>query len=101
MNDYRPDVPRAASAVAATALMTLAIATLVVIPATLDSRPEPPLTLAAPAKAPIEAAIAPARIDVIGVRTPVSRGRWGTARSRASRRCNYFTPPRGNATAIS
>ena len=87
MNAYRPDVPRAAFAVGAVALMTLAIATLVVMPATLDSRPEPPLTLAAPPAAPIEAAIAPARIDVIGVRTPMSHGRSGTARSRASRSC--------------
>jgi hypothetical protein len=70
MNAYRPEVPRAASAASAVALTTLALGALVVSPTLLDSRAERSLTSAAPAAAAIEVAISPARIDVIGVRTP-------------------------------
>ncbi|MCC7325246.1 MAG: hypothetical protein IT521_00385 [Burkholderiales bacterium] len=73
MNRYEPEAPRALFATAAFALSAITLGVLVVIPAHFDSGFAPATTLtsapAAPA-APIEIAISPARIDVIGVPVP-------------------------------
>ncbi len=73
MNQYRPEAPRAALALGAVAMTVFSIAALVVAPAKLDSGFAPGTNFArAPSvpAVPVEVAISPARIDVIGVREP-------------------------------
>jgi len=70
MNDYRPDVPRAAFALGAAALTAITLGVLVAAPAVFDAGFEPATTLAVAAPQPVEVAILPARIDVIAVREP-------------------------------
>jgi len=72
MNQYRLEVPRAALALGAVAMTVFSIAALVVAPAKLDSGFAPDSFARAPSApaAPVEVAISPARIDVIGVREP-------------------------------
>ena len=80
MNSYEPSTPRAAFGLAAVAMAAISIGAMVVLPAKLDSADAVTLAAAkaAPAAssevviipAPIEVAISPARIDVIGVREP-------------------------------
>jgi len=69
MNDYRPDVPRAAFALGAAALTAITLGVLVAAPAVFDAGFEPAATLAAAPQA-VEVAILPTRIDVIAVREP-------------------------------
>jgi len=68
MKDYTTDTPRAAFAVAAVGLAALTLGTFVVAPAVFDSGGAPGSALAA--RAPIEVAITPARIEVVGAREP-------------------------------
>ena len=71
MNDYRPDTPRAAFAFGAVGLTALTLGAFVVAPAVLDSGFAPGHDAGrAPSRAPIEVAITPARIEVIGAREP-------------------------------
>ena len=70
MNDYRPDTPRAAFAVGAVALMALTLGSFVVVPAVFDAGFAPDMTLATQSRAPIEVAITPAVIEVVGAREP-------------------------------
>lgn len=70
MNDYRPDTPRAAFALGAVGLMALTLGAFVVAPAVFDSGFEPDMTLATRSSAPIEVAITPARLEVVGVKEP-------------------------------
>jgi len=72
MNQYRPEVPRAAFALGAVAMTVFTIAALVVAPAKLDSGFGPNEFARAPSApaAPVEVAINPASIHVIGVRAP-------------------------------
>jgi hypothetical protein len=72
MNRFQPDVPKSAFACLATALTAITFAAFVAAPAVYDAGYDPAMTLAArPAPAaPIEVAISPARIDVVGVRAP-------------------------------
>jgi len=70
MNDYRPDTPRAAFAVGAVGLMALTLGAFVVAPAVFDSGFEPDMTLATRSSAPVEVAITPASIEVVGVKEP-------------------------------
>ena len=70
MNRYKPSTPRAALGLTAVAMAAITMGTLVVLPAKLDATGAEPSTLAAakaPAKAPVEVAISPARIDVVEV----------------------------------
>ena len=69
MNRYEPGTPRTALGMAAIALTALTVGLLVVVPAKMDVSPDA-LTLARinAAHPPIEVAITPARIEVIGVR---------------------------------
>ena len=68
MNRYEPGTPRTALGLAAIALTALTVGLLVVVPAKMDVSPDA-LTLARlKAAPPIEVAITPARIEVIGVR---------------------------------
>jgi hypothetical protein len=68
MNRYEPGTPRTALGLAAIALTALTVGLLVVVPAKMDVSPDA-LTLARlKAATPIEVAITPARIEVIGVR---------------------------------
>ena len=73
MNSYEPNRPRTAIALAAAALTAITIGVLVVVPAKFDGSQEE-ARMVAVAKArqatPMEVAISPARIDVIGVRDP-------------------------------
>lgn len=73
MTNYRPDTPRLAIAAGAFLLAAASLAMLVVAPAVLDARADAPALLAAargPAPAPVEVAIVPARIEVVGAREP-------------------------------
>lgn len=75
MTHYQPDTPRAALALGALFLSGITLAALVAGPAVFDARTDAPLLLAAArgsAPAPIEVAIAPARIDVVGRRESVT-----------------------------
>lgn len=69
MNRYEPGTPRTALGLAAIALTALTVGLLVVVPARMDVSPDA-LTMARirAAHAPIEVAITPARIDVVGER---------------------------------
>lgn len=69
MKDYRPQVPRAAFATGAVALAFVTLGALVVAPAKFDSGFADTLA-ARKAAGPMEVAISPARIDVVGVRVP-------------------------------
>ena len=69
MNDYKPQVPRAAFAACAVALAAVTLGAFVVAPAKLDSGFADTLA-ARKAAAPVEVAISPARVDVVGVRVP-------------------------------
>ena len=73
MNSYEPNRPRTAIALAAAALTAITIGILVVVPAKFDNSQEAARMLAV-AKArsapPIEVAISPARINVVGIREP-------------------------------
>jgi hypothetical protein len=67
MNGYEPSTPRTALGLIAVAMATITMGTLVVVPAKFDSVSTDLSTLAAisaAAKAPIEAAISPARIGM-------------------------------------
>ena len=73
MNTYTPETPRTLFAVAAGALTAITLGVFVVMPATLDSGFEPAFTLAASRPAvetPVEVAISPASIEVVGMREP-------------------------------
>jgi hypothetical protein len=70
MNDYTPDTPRIVFAFGALALMALTLGALVVAPAALDAGYAPDPTLAVKSAAPIDVAIVPARIEVVGKREP-------------------------------
>ena len=77
MNTYESESPRLAIAMAAFALSALTIGTSVVVPAQFDERPAPTNTVLAIGTAaahPVEVAIVPARIDVVGVREPEIAG---------------------------
>jgi predicted kinase len=73
MISYEPNRPRTAIALVAAALTAITIGVLVVVPAKFDSSQEQARMLAV-AKArqapPIEVAISPAQINVVGVREP-------------------------------
>lgn len=70
MNDYKPEVPRTAFAFFAVALSAITMAAFVAAPALYDGG-DAQTTLASKApQAPVEVAISPARIDVVGVREP-------------------------------
>lgn len=72
MKAYRPQAPRAAFALCAAALSAVTMLLTVYAPARWDSGFEPTVTLAdthAPPQ-PIEVAILPARIEVVGIREP-------------------------------
>ena len=73
MNSYEPNRPRTAIALAAATLTAITIGILVVVPAKFDNSQEAARVLAV-AKArsapPIEVAISPARINVVGIREP-------------------------------
>jgi hypothetical protein len=70
MNDYTPDTPRIAFAFGSVGLMALTLGAFVVAPAALDAGYARDATVAAKSRAPIEVAITPARIDVVGKREP-------------------------------
>ena len=70
MNDYRPDTPRALLAMGAVGLMALTMGAFVVVPAVFDSGFEPEMTLAKAPAAPVEVAIMPGTVEVVGVREP-------------------------------
>lgn len=70
MNDYKPDTPRAAFALGAVCLTALTLGAFVVAPAVFDSGFAPEMTLAKAPAAPIEVAIMPGTIEVVGVREP-------------------------------
>src|SRR4030095_954567 len=73
MNSYQPSIPRAALGSIAAVMVAITIGALVVLPATPDTATPASVTLAKPAAspvAPIEVAISPARIDVVGAREP-------------------------------
>ncbi len=73
MISYEPNRPRTAIALAAAALTAITIGLFVVAPAKLDSANPDARTLVATKRvpiAPIEVAISPARIEVVGVRAP-------------------------------
>ncbi len=73
MNAYHTSTPRAALVIAAIALTALTLGVSVVAPAKMDSGTPGAGSLAAQntvAPTPIQAAIDPARIEVIGVREP-------------------------------
>jgi len=73
MNSYEPQRPRIAIALAAAALTAITIGLLVVAPAKFDrSHPEARVLAAAKARPapPVEVAISPAQINVVGVRQP-------------------------------
>jgi|MudIll2142460700_1097286.scaffolds.fasta_scaffold85052_2 hypothetical protein len=73
MNRYPTSTPRAIIAIAAVALTAATLGLAVIVPATMDSVNPDARALAAGkavAPAPLEVAIHPARIEVIGVREP-------------------------------
>ncbi len=73
MPDYQPDVPRARLAAGALLMAMATTGALVAAPALLDARSDAPALRAAArasSPAPLEVAIVPARIDVIGMREP-------------------------------
>jgi hypothetical protein len=70
MNDYTTDTPRAAFAFAAVGLAALTLGAFVAAPAIFDSGFAPDPSLVAASRAPIEVAITPARIEVVGTREP-------------------------------
>jgi hypothetical protein len=69
MNDYTTDTPRASFAFAAVGLAALTLGAFVAAPAIFDSGFAPDPSLVA-TRAPIEVAITPARIEVVGTREP-------------------------------
>ncbi len=75
MNRYEPDTPRAAFGIAAIALTAIVLGSLVIAPATMDSRSDAALILARfnghDATPPVNVGIFPARIDVVGVQAAV------------------------------
>ncbi|MFO1323172.1 MAG: hypothetical protein U1F15_03815 [Burkholderiales bacterium] len=73
MSTYNPKTPRAMFAMAAGALTAITLGVFVVMPATLDSGFDPAYTLAAgkpAAVGPVEVAIIPASIEVVGRHEP-------------------------------
>ncbi len=73
MNSYEPKRPRAAIALVAATLTAITIGLLVVVPAKFDNAPQEARMLAvakARQAAPIEVAISPAQINVVGEREP-------------------------------
>ena len=66
MGDYTTDTPRAAFAFAAVGLAALTLGAFVAAPAIFDSGFAPDPAHVAATRAPIEVAITPARIEVIG-----------------------------------
>jgi hypothetical protein len=68
MNAYTTDTPRAAFALAAVGLAALTLCTFVVGPAVLDSGFAPDTY--ARTTGPVEVAITPSRIEVVGARDP-------------------------------
>lgn len=70
MSDYRPDAPRGLFALASVGLMAATMSAFVVAPAVFDSGFEPEMTLAKASAAPVEVAIMPHTIEVVGVREP-------------------------------
>ena len=70
MNEFKQQIPRAAVAFGAVGIAALTLSALVVAPAVLDSRFEIGAAIARQSAAPIEVAISPARIEVVGVREP-------------------------------
>ncbi len=71
MTSYESKRPRTAIALAAAALTAITIGILVVVPAKFDgTNPNARILAATKAKStvPVEVAISPARIDVVGVR---------------------------------
>jgi hypothetical protein len=91
MISYEPNRPRTAIALAAAALTAITIGLFVVAPAKLDSANPEARTLAAAKRAPnapIEVAISPARINVVGVRA----SEVATAQD-ANGRANKGKPP--------
>ena len=79
MNSYETETPRALFATVAVALTAITLGVFVVMPAHFDSGFAPATTLASASAAPIEVAISPARIDVIGVPVPDIAWAWGEA----------------------
>jgi hypothetical protein len=73
MDTYQPSTPRAAAGFIAAAMAAITMGALVVLPAKLNPV-SADVVAAASAKpgtwAPVEVAISPARIDVVGVREP-------------------------------
>lgn len=70
MNTWNSEAPRSMFALAATALSALTLGTFVLVPARYDAGFAPPPTPAAVPRAPVEVALVPARVDVVGVREP-------------------------------
>ena len=68
MNAYTTDTPRAAFALIAIGLAALTLGTFVVAPAVFDAGFAPETYAAA--RAPVEVAITPSRIEVVGAREP-------------------------------
>ena len=68
MNAYTTDTPRAAFALAAIGLAALTLGTFVAGPAAFDSGFAPETHAAT--RAPVEVAITPSRIEVVGAREP-------------------------------
>ena len=73
MNEYRPDAPRGLFALASVGLMAATMGAFVVMPAVFDSGFEPEMTLAKASPAPVEVAIMPGTIEVVGVRESAAR----------------------------
>ena len=70
MNPYTTHTPRAAFAAAAVGLAALTLGTFVVGPAVFDARAWSDTTYAAARRAPVEVAITPGTIEVVGRRDP-------------------------------
>jgi hypothetical protein len=76
MNAYTTDTPRAAFALAAIGLAALTLGTFVAGPAAFDSGFAPETYAAT--RAPVEVAITPSRIEVVGTRESDGGPRAGT-----------------------
>ena len=74
MNQYEPEIPKAAFAAGSVLLTALTLGAFVLAPAVFGASYEPVLTLAAAkpntVPVPVEVTISPARIDVIALRAP-------------------------------
>ena len=87
MNRYPATMPRATFVIAALAMTVLTVGASVVAPAHEEARARPAATVAysaVDAPAPIEVAIIPARIDVVGEREP--RTMFGAVRQFLARK---------------